>query len=129
MLHPLAECLCCFHSCYDTQSPAYLSSKVNGLTPLPFPLLVLHQDLCSLARYLVALLIGVAGQLSSLRWSITTRAAEIVVSDSRGSRCTPMAQMVYSRMTAFPLIVLVWYRCGGHNGVALRQPDRQEDAP
>jgi len=40
-LHPLAQCLCCPHRCYDTQAAAHLSSKLNALTPLSVPLLVL----------------------------------------------------------------------------------------
>jgi len=40
-VHPLAQCLCSFYSYYDTQAPAHLSSKLNGLTPLSVPLLVL----------------------------------------------------------------------------------------
>jgi len=40
-LHPLAPCLCCLHSCDDTRAPAHLSSKLNALTSLSVPLLVL----------------------------------------------------------------------------------------
>jgi len=43
VLHALAKSLRCLHSCHDTRPPTHLSSKLNGLTPLSVPLLVLPQ--------------------------------------------------------------------------------------